>query len=250
MPYRFGHCCFALLLWALSLPGQATETIQLVTGEFAPYTGAQLPNGGVLTELVHTLFTRLGHPVTVDYLPWKRGYQETLNGKFSATFPYSFSPEREKDVLFSAPLRSEPVHFFVRADAPLTYSVLTDLRGARLCIALGFNLFAPIQQALDQGLVELITVREMDSCIRMIEHRRADATFLTRDAGWRLIDRVGTRAQFKILEKPVHTVQEFLIVARARPGAAQLIEAFNGELRRFIQNGDYRRLFDKALPQP
>ena len=36
MPYRFGHCCFALLLWALSLPGQAAEAIKLVTGEFAP----------------------------------------------------------------------------------------------------------------------------------------------------------------------------------------------------------------------
>jgi polar amino acid transport system substrate-binding protein len=203
-----------------------------------------------MTELVRSIFTRLGHPVTVDYQPWKRGYQETLSGKFTATFPYSFSPERQRDVLFSAPLRTEQVYFFVRADSPLTYSVLADLRGARLCVALGYNLFPPIQQALDQGLVELITVREMDSCIRMIESRRADATFLTADAGWLLIEQAGTRANFKTLAKPLHTVQEFLIVARNRPGAAQLIEAFNGELRRYIQSGRYRRLFDKAQVQP
>lgn len=249
MPYRFAHCCFALFLWALSLSGQAAEEIKLVTGEFAPYTGAQLPNGGVMTELVRSIFTRLGHPVTLVYLPWKRGYQETLSGKFTATFPYSFSPERERDVLFSAPLRTEQVYFFVRADSPLSYASLTDLHGARLCIALGFNLFPPIQHALDQGLVELITVREMDSCIRMIESRRADATFLTADAGWRLIEQAGTRANFKTLAKPLHTVQEFLIVAKTHPGAAQLIEAFNGELQRFSESGRYRRLFDEALPK-
>jgi hypothetical protein len=44
MPYRLGHCCFALFLWVLSQAGQAAEEIKLVTGEFAPYTGAQLPS--------------------------------------------------------------------------------------------------------------------------------------------------------------------------------------------------------------
>jgi len=238
---------FALITWGVLALGQvqAAEEVKLVTGEFAPYTGENLPNGGMMTELVSSIFYNLGYPVSVAYAPWKRGYQDTLAGRFTATFPYSFSKERAAEVLFSAPLRTTRVFLFVRADSPLIYTTLEDLRGTRVCAPLGHNLFPPLQEALNQRLIEVISVREMDSCFRMIENQRADATFLAADVGWRLIEQVGTRANFKTVQNPIYTVREYLIVSKTYPGAARLIEAFNWELKRFMENGRYQGLLEK-----
>ncbi len=124
------------LLLACWTPGWAEE-IRLVTGEFAPYSGENLPNGGMTTELVSGIFDRLGYSVSVAYLPWKRGYQGTRDGKFSATFPYSFNSERASEMLYSAPLRSSPVYLFVHVEAPLSKAAPENLQGLRLCTALG-----------------------------------------------------------------------------------------------------------------
>ena len=233
------------LLLACCTPGWAEE-IRLVTGEFAPYSGENLPNGGVMTELVSGIFQQLGYPVSVAYLPWKRGYQKTLNGRFSATFPYSFNPKRARDMHYSAPLRSSPVHLFVHVAAPLSATTMGDIQGLRLCTALGYNLFPPIEEALKRQLIELITVREMDSCVRMMENRRADAIFLSATAGWHLIDReAGSRRNYRMLPTPIHRVREYLLVSKRYPGGADLIERFNAELARQIDSGRYRQLMDK-----
>ena len=235
--------------WGLALlvawPGWAEE-IRLVTGEFAPYSGENLSNGGVMTERVSGIFQQLGYPVSVTYLPWKRGYQKTLSGRFSATFPYSFSPERANEMLYSAPLRSSPVYLFVHVEAPLSEAAAANLQGLRLCSALGYNLFPPIEEARNRQLIELITVREMDSCVRMMENRRADAIFLSAAAGWHLIENVaGSRRNYRMLTKPIHTVREYLLVSKHYPGGAELIERFNAELARQIDSGRYRQLMDK-----
>jgi polar amino acid transport system substrate-binding protein len=233
------------LLLACWTPGWAEE-IRLVTGEFAPYSGESLPNGGVMTELVSGIFQQLGYPVSVAYLPWKRGYQKTLSGTFSATFPYSFNPERAREMHYSAPLRSSPVHLFVHVAAPPSATTAEALQGLRLCTALGYNLFPPIAEALKRQLIELITVREMDSCVRMMENRRADAIFLSAAAGWHLIEReAGSRRNYRMLATPIHTVREYLLVSKRYPRGAELIERFNAELARQIDSGRYRQLMDK-----
>lgn len=244
---RIAKWWLSLVCCSISLLGGGTaalaEEIHLVTGEFAPYSGEHLPNGGMLTDLVAGIFYQLGYAVSVTYLPWKRGYQQTLSGKFTATFPYSFSTERAEQMLYSAPLRSDSVHLFVHVEAKLEYAQLADLRGARLCTALGYNLFPQIEEALNQRLVELITVREMDSCVRMMENRRADGIFLSEQAGWSLIEMAaGSRRNYRMLEKPIHEVHEYLLIAKDYPGGAEILKRFNQELARRVANGDYQRL--------
>ncbi|WP_172153317.1 substrate-binding periplasmic protein [Pseudomonas tumuqii] len=118
-----------------------------------------------------------------------------------------------------------------------------------MCTALGYNLFPPIEEALKRQLIELITVREMDSCVRMMENRRADAIFLSEDAGWHLIEReAGSRRNYRMLAEPIYTVREYLLVSKRYPRGAELIERFNAELARQIDSGRYRQLMDKHLP--
>lgn len=229
-----------------AIPAQATGDVPLVTGEFPPFTGENLPNGGMLTELVTTVFYNLGYTPSVTYLPWKRGYQETLDTEFFGTFPYSYSQERAEEMYYSAPLRENNVYLFVRASSTLEYSSLEDLRGARFCTALGYNIFPPIQEAVDQGIISLVTVRQMGNCVRMMEIDRADAIFLAEEAGWLTIEQeIGSRHRYRKLPNPIYTVREYLIVSRHYPNATELIDEFNRELQRFASTDAYRLMIHR-----
>lgn len=80
--YGWLFCCWCG--WLSCTP------LSLVTGEFSPYSGAALPDGGQSTRLVTTLLHEAGYDeLKVDYLPWSRGYELARNGVASATYPYA-----------------------------------------------------------------------------------------------------------------------------------------------------------------
>ncbi|WP_429122233.1 hypothetical protein [Aeromonas allosaccharophila] len=83
----------------------------LVTGDYSPYSGADLPEGGQSTRLVTRVLHTAGyHDLVVDYLPWARGYQQALNGLATATYPYARTRERELDFYYSDPSISITSH--------------------------------------------------------------------------------------------------------------------------------------------
>ena len=47
--------------------------ITLATGDFAPYTGKDLPHFGVFNEIVTAAFKEINIDVEYKSLPWKRG---------------------------------------------------------------------------------------------------------------------------------------------------------------------------------
>ncbi|XQW87948.1 hypothetical protein ACOYXV_16070 [Aeromonas veronii] len=104
------HCLWLLCCWCVWL--QAAPLL-LVTGEFTPYTGKALPEGGESTRLVTTLLQEAGYrELQVDYLPWPRGYQLTRNGLVAATFPYAWTAERAKLFHYSAPIHIDRLSWF------------------------------------------------------------------------------------------------------------------------------------------
>ncbi|MGH1410369.1 MAG: substrate-binding periplasmic protein, partial [Aeromonas sp.] len=87
--------------------------LSLVTGEFSPYSGARLPDGGESTRLVTTLFREAGQrDLSVAYMPWSRGYQLTLQGDAAATYPYAWTAERAKLFYYSAPIHIDRLSWF------------------------------------------------------------------------------------------------------------------------------------------
>jgi polar amino acid transport system substrate-binding protein len=88
-----------------------------VTGEYPPFSGETLLNRGLATEIIETAFKELGWPYEIEFKPWERGYQETEEGLYFATFPYEPSGGRE-NFTFSQPLYPVNYKFFVTADSP------------------------------------------------------------------------------------------------------------------------------------
>ena len=87
------------------------NSLRLVTSEWFPYTSSS--NIGFLTEIVNEVFKVNGKRVQIEYQSFEKGYLNTLNYQYDATFPYFMTKKRQKEMIYSNPLyKVDNVLFF------------------------------------------------------------------------------------------------------------------------------------------
>ncbi|CAO3417406.1 substrate-binding periplasmic protein [Azospirillum doebereinerae] len=218
--------------------------LDLVTGtDFAPFTGDDLPNGGLITELVQRAFAAVGQTHELRFIPWRRGYDGVVSGRFLATFPYVRSPERERDALFSDPVITMRQLVYLSAKPRMTFDGPADFRGRVVCAPGGYALPPELDALVRQGALTRETPSSLSACVRMVTMGRADAFVINEYAGNAAVAQAGAQDGVRAAGKPYAVVSEHLIVGRATPGGAGVIDAFNAGLKILKESGAY----DEAL---
>jgi polar amino acid transport system substrate-binding protein len=144
-----------------------------------PYTSAELPSGGSMTELINRAFAASGNIVRIDFLPWARGTLELKHGKYDGIFPCWPEDISANLYITSRPLGYSELGFFVRRDSPINFSNLGELRGRKVGGARGY--IYP-QHILDSG----IQIEEANSDfinLRKLAAKRFDLILLERRVG-------------------------------------------------------------------
>lgn len=229
---------------AQTVGAQPQSSLMLVTGEdYPPFVDARQPGGGLAVQLMQRVVAQMGETLTLEIAPWRRGYEETLRGRFDATFPYVRTVERERDFLYSDPLFTVRPVVFMAADRRFTYSGPADLRGKRACSPLGYALPEVLQGMIAAGEVERISAPSAAACPGLLAANRVD--FIVQDLriGSALIAKVGlTQAIVTVSDPPLSVSEIHFIVPRRRPDAEQLMMRFNAALAQVRARGDYDRL--------
>jgi len=229
----------------LSNETQALTTLHLVTGEFEPFSGEALPNKGLASEVAVLAFERAGYRVDLAFLPWPRGYNETLALTYFGTFPYSKNPDREKDFLYSEPLYTYNGAFFVRPDSTLQFSGVENLANLHMCAPVGFSTFI-IQKQLDDGTIQLDRPEDLAACFKMLDARRTEMVMTIEDVGWAVVDKeFNNRVGFKVLGRLESS--DFLIVSKTYPKGEQILHEFNQALAALQAEGVIKQLILKHL---
>lgn len=223
---------------------QTGTQFALVTGDdYPPFADSRLPGGGLAAILVQRVIRGMGATATLEVQPWRRGYEETLRGRFDATFPYVRTAERERDFLYSEPLIRLRQVVFMSTERPFAYRSPRDLQGRRVCVALGYAPPAEVQVMIEQRQVERVTPGSASTCPGMIVADRADFFVQDERIGNALVAKVGLSATIRPLsDLPFGVTEIHLIVPRQRPDAIGLIGRFNDALQRLRASEDYERL--------
>lgn len=222
----------------------AAASLALVTGEdYPPFVDARQSGGGLAVQLVQRVVARMGGSLTLETAPWRRGYEETLRGRFDATFPYVKTPERERDFLYSDPLFTVRPVVFMPAERRFAYTGPADLQGRRLCVGLGYAPPEVLQRMIEAGRLERVTAPSIAACPGLLAAGRADFFVQDLRIGTAIIARVGlTQTILPVSEPPFATSEIHFIVPRRRPDAAALIARFNAALAQLRTSGEYDRL--------
>ena len=238
----------ALLLVSLCLPLQAAP-LRLVTGyDYAPFTGQELPGGGMLTQVVQAALDERGLAYSLNWRPWNRGYLRTLQGEFDATFPYIKTPQREAEYLYSEALFVAQQHIYSRADDPIELDQPSTLHGRRLCYPLGWQPPKVLQELLDQGQLNRHSPAGLTECARLLLLGRDDFFISDLRLGETALRLSGNDpARFRRSSSAISNSTLHLIVPRNHPQGAQLIEQFNLGLAALQANGRYQQLIDDYL---
>ena len=218
----------------------------LVTGDdYAPFTGRELPRGGMLSAVVQAALDRSGTGSSLAWQPWNRGYMMTLRGEYDATFPYIRSEQREQGFLYSAPLYVSQQHLFSRATDPVEVDELSSVNGRRLCLPLGWQLPAKVQSLVDQGVLVRHSPPGLNECALLLLLGRDDVFLADRLLGTHALQATGAaRLRFHVSGSVLSRQTMHLIVPRSRPDAVQLIERFDRGLQALRDSGSYQALIE------
>lgn len=236
--------CLPLIALLLSSPAPAEDeaALTLATGEFPPYVGERLPQGGVTSKIVREAFAAAGLATPkIVFLPWKRGYSEAELNRYAATFPYAHDAAREKQFLYSDPLHQDHFSYFARKDD--ADALAGRWRNKRLCLPLGWTT-AYTDADIRKYQLRLERPPALENCLKMLGSNQVDLVSCNDFvAGYAIRQLYGPRSPFVAAEiGKQQTSGLFLIISRQRPNAEQLMQKFNQGLAALRRSGRYQQL--------
>lgn len=227
----------SILTFSLILSAKA-DTITLANGEWAPYLGEDLPEGGPVAHLVAEAFATQGWTVRYEYLPWKRGYNMAETGDLDGSIVWSRNAEREAVMHYSDPVLNLDTVVFYANDRPIDWDQPADLKGLRLGGVIGYD-YSFVKP--DDGY-DVSYIGEPINNYRKLMADRLDGVMEERLVGLNLAREAGVFDQVSYHPKNIKSEPYFLIVGKANPRGAEIIEVFNRGLRALKDTGRYDSL--------
>ncbi len=225
---RFTCAVLALLAFTSGMKAEPT-TLRIATGEYAPFTGENLPDHGVVNARVRHLMEAAGYNVEFHYMPWKRTLESTRRNAFDATSYWSYSREREGDFIHVGPVLRDPLIFLVREDAPIRdWSELEDLSGLRIGVVPGYTYSEELWALGESGVLTLSEATSDEANLKKLLSGRIDIFPTNEVVGWHMIREIFSeedQAQFRALMTPLNMWEGYVLVPRIAPGSESLAEA-------------------------
>ena len=233
----------ALLLYFIPLSyvlAAPKEEVYLITSDYPPYFGPNLPNGGVISEIVREAFRRSGYPAKLEFLPWPRCLAYAKSGKVDGLFGIWYLKERESFMLYSDPMPPIQLGFYIRANSKIKYTNLEDLRPYVIGTVEGYAdppNFAAAKLKKD-------IAPDDKSNLAKLKVGRVDLVLIEKGLAKYILthDLLAMKDDLVWIDPPVSTNLQYVGFSLAAPRAKELQQAFNSGLKEMNADGTLNRL--------
>ncbi len=225
------------LLWGSFITDNisAEEVLSFAIGEWAPFTGKELPSFGLISSVVQEACAKAGITPRFDFFPWPRAEYLVKTGRYFATFPYLHIPEREQSFYFSEPLfRSQLIIITMKDNKQTEHFEYggepESLKPFRIGTTAGsYAVIYPLKRA---GVV-IEESNTIDLAIQKLYSGRLDFIIdeyrVAKDAIQRLY--AAKEDRFVFLNRPFADQLEYrLLVSKNYPDALEILERLNKAL--------------------
>ena len=233
--------CFALFT---SAGARANEMVNLVSADFPPYFGPNLPHGGLITQIVIQAFRRSNYTAQVQFLPWPRAIAEVREAKTDGMLALPEMREEEAWFAYSAPILQLQLGFFKQRDRQIEFKDMLDLKQFKIGTVRGYPnppIFSYAQLSSFDSLDDATNLRKLAvGRLDLVLTDRLVGKFLLES---RLADmRVALAWQGQAIATPA----QYLVLAKKRPGYEKKMQAFNDGLQQMAQDGSLKELLRQA----
>ncbi|WP_415401739.1 substrate-binding periplasmic protein [Tateyamaria sp. SN3-11] len=237
------HILAALAAVCLSASASSAQNLSLAATEWPPFYGSELPDNGFMTEIVIEAFDRAGYGSDVAFLPWKRAFEGTRDGKYDALFTMWYREEREEFFLFSDPLPSNELVLLVRAGEGGTFEGYDKLQGKTIGVVRGYA--AP--PGFEEAKLKVSEARDDEENLRKLLRGRIDMALTDRIVAQHIINtKMESDAEnFGWMEPPVHVDVQYMVVPKAIDNSEELMRSFNTSLTAMTEDGTLKEIMGK-----
>ncbi|MEJ1997581.1 MAG: transporter substrate-binding domain-containing protein [Maritimibacter sp.] len=215
------------------------DPVTIATGDdWPPFADTHMDGGGYATEIVTAVLEKMGADYSIDVLPWTRGYEMAVAGKYTGTFLWYDTPERRAEINYSDPLIVLDVAVVMKAGAADGLNSLSDLNGQSVCIPKGYAVHGPVQEMVDAGTLTLQQPPDLIACVKQVQAGRVDAVVDASAVILYLAEQNGIAAsELAVLPEPVSESPLYLLVSRNAPNGDAFLSEFNAALHELEADG-------------
>lgn len=237
--------------------GNAVQAISIgATKSFAPFCQSNLYNGGMLTDIVNTVYSRMGKRTDISYVPNNQLRGVTFNGRTEVSYPLTMNTNDKMLFLFSEPLYTTLTVFFANKDSEVENMKKTMQKRMRkgkyskliVAIPVGFNSDNLMKYYEDKYIV-LKPMKSFEDCFKAMKEGRVDLVAAPQITGLVTIQNSAelSRADFKILEKSIESTTLHLVVSKEHPNAEAIIKEFNEVFEAAKAEGEISKVVDTHI---
>ena len=229
---------------ALGQSAFAEKTINITTGEYAPWTSENLKHLGFSSHVISEAFKLEGYKVNFTLYPWKRVYEAAKSGdRFQASSWWYFSEERATEFYYSEPLLVDSTVFFHLKDSVMPdWKSLHDLKGKRIGATAGYTYTPEFWEAAKSGSLDIEEASTDELNFKKLLKGRIDM-FPTSDlVGQKLLKerfRTAEAESVTFHPNPLLSSPGHLLFSKKLPNGNELVSLFNRGLVKLRESGRY-----------
>jgi polar amino acid transport system substrate-binding protein len=224
----------------------------LVEDPWPPYTLGQtgeVPESGLIVELMDELFTRIGHPVRMELYPWKRCIYMVKKQKADGLMLTVKTPEREEFAYFPEPFFINKIQFFHRSDKEFSWNNFSDLKGLTIGLVAGAKYSQEFQDAIKDLQLKVEIVSSIPINLNKLKAGRIDITPALDVVAAKIIaDDNGFAGQFATAAKPLRITPMQMAISRS---SALMNHSLDIEqvIKEMKKDGTVERIYRKYVPE-
>ncbi|KAF0811663.1 hypothetical protein IGB42_03821 [Andreprevotia sp. IGB-42] len=242
-----------LLLLLLFFAGMARASpVVLTLQDYPPFMGEQLPGKGLLTAAVVAVFERAGYEARLEAVPNNRAIEAPRRGLADGSFGWARTPEREKDLYYTAPVMSLRMVFCQKKGREYAWRTLPDLAPYKIGLTLGNYYSDSFDLLVQSGKLKTDAAPSDEANLRKLLSGRIDLFPIDAEVGPYLMRRtlsIAEQAQLSCPDRAYWSAPLHVVISRKRADAPAIVAAFDKALGDMQRSGELTRLIDTTRRQ-
>ncbi|SEA97787.1 substrate-binding periplasmic protein [Alkalimonas amylolytica] len=236
---------FVGLLSSVSLQA---ERIVLASSNYHPHYAADLPQQGVVTEIIRQAFALQGIQIDVEFMPFGRALHQAKMGHYAGLIAAWYDEDRVEHFLYSQPMYANHIVLFKRKAMPLEFRNYQQLADARYRLGVVQGYAQP--EGLLRARLNTIAVASDEQAFRMLALERVDLVPADKLNGLYLLQTLLPEYadDIEYMEPVLEQRPMYLVLSKQDPRSEELMERFNRGLQQLQASNQYRTILHSLLP--
>ncbi len=219
----------------------SASELKVTASTWPPYVDPQLPESGLVINIVNVALTRAGYMTALTFDTWPRALEGTKIGIYDVIAGAWYSDERSEYLAFSQPFIINEVKFIKRKGRLIVYNTLEDLRGLVIGIVRDYAYGAEFDNA---AYLIKVPQNHVIQNLNNLFSGRIDLTLADeRVARYELRQYMsGDMSELAFLPKPLSAKGLHIAVSKRRPDHAKIVSDFDSAITAMKKDGTYMEI--------